>query len=67
MNLTKILSASKMRAEVMTTIPEDEPASLHVLIQLAPVDVVGQAVTHVVLALHLDNGQLSSVNFLLNP
>ncbi len=50
-----------MRAKIVTTLAEDEPASLHELIQLAPVDVLGQAVGHVALTLHFDNGQLSSV------
>ncbi len=49
LNLTKISGVSKMRAKIVATFADDELASLHVLIQLAPVDMLGQAVGHVVL------------------
>jgi hypothetical protein len=51
----------------MSPIAKGESALVHALLQVAPVDVLGQAVGHVVLSLHFDNGQLPSLELLLHP
>ncbi len=51
----------------MSPISKGEFTIAHVFIQLAPVDVLGQAVGHVVLPFHFDDGQLSSLDLLLYP
>ena len=66
LNLTKILDASDVWAKFVATFAECESTGLHVLIQFSPADLLHQVVGLVVLALHFDNGQLTSANFLLN-
>ncbi len=51
----------------MSHIAKGESALIHVLLQSAPVDVLGEAVGHVAFASHLDGGQLSSSDLLLQP
>ena len=67
LNLTKKLNISMVRTQLMLPIAKGESALVHVLFQFAPVDVFGQAVGHVVLPLHFDDGQLSSSDLLLHP
>ncbi len=48
-------------------IPADETAVLHVILQLAPVDVLGQAVGHVILSTHLDKWTNILLSLVLHP
>ncbi len=67
LNLTKNLNVSKVGAQLMSPIAERESTLFDVLLQFAPVDILGQAVGHVVPSLHCDKGELSSSDLLLPP
>ncbi len=51
----------------MSPIAECEYTFIDVLLHFTPVDVLGQAVGHVVFSSHLDDGQLSNSDLLLHP
>ena len=67
LNLVMHSNVYDIRAELMSPIAKGESALVHVLLQVAPVDMLGQAVGHVVLSLHFDIGQLPSSDLLLRP
>ena len=66
-NLTKNLKLIQVRAQLMPLNSKCESTLARVFLQLAPIDVLGQAVGYVVLLFHFDDGQLSSLDLLLYP
>ncbi len=51
----------------MTTAPPHNTPRLHVLVHLAPLHLLSQAVRHVVLALSLSDGKIALRRPVLNP
>ncbi len=64
-NLTKSLNISNLGAQLISPIAKGGSTLAHVLLLFAPVEVLGQAVGHVVLSLPHDDGQLSVSDLLL--